>query len=46
MEEWLEKPKFSMTGFTAKRVSETKLAKHIQTETLKMWVEGKSKQKL
>ena len=25
--EWLEKPKFSMTGFTAKRVSETKLAK-------------------
>jgi len=40
--EWLEKPKFSMTGFTAKRVSETKLAKRIQTDTLKMWVEGKT----
>jgi len=40
--EWLEKPKFSMTGFTAKRVSETKLAKEVQTKTLKMWVEGKT----
>jgi DNA polymerase elongation subunit (family B) len=40
--EWLEKPKFSMTGFTAKRVSETKLAKRVQTNTLKMWVEGKT----
>ena len=39
---WLDKPKFTMTGFTAKRVSETKLAKNIQTEVLKMWVENKS----
>tara|TARA_A100001201_G_scaffold142351_1_gene140290 strand:- start:354 stop:1247 length:894 start_codon:yes stop_codon:yes gene_type:complete len=44
--EWLEKPKFSMTGFTAKRVSETKLAKQVQTHTLKMWVEGKSQQQI
>ena len=40
--EWLEKPKFSMTGFTAKRVSETKLAKEVQTNALKMWVEQKT----
>ena len=38
---WLDKPKFTMTGFTAKRVSETKLAKEIQTTVLKMWVEEK-----
>ena len=44
--EWLEKPKFSMTGFTAKRVSETKLAKEVQTRTLKMWVEGKTQQQI
>tara|TARA_R100000995_G_C3471718_1_gene118689 strand:+ start:547 stop:1428 length:882 start_codon:yes stop_codon:yes gene_type:complete len=36
--EWLDKPKFTMTGFTAKRVSETKLAKSVQTEVLTMWV--------
>ena len=40
--EWLDKQKFSMTGFTAKRVSETKLAKEVQTNALKMWVEQKS----
>lgn len=40
--EWLKEPKFTMTGFTAKRVSETKLAKEVQTNTLKMWVENKS----
>lgn len=40
--EWLDEPKFTMTGFTAKRVSETKLAKEVQTNTLKMWVENKS----
>ena len=31
-----------MTGFTAKRVSETKLAKEVQTSVLQMWVENKS----
>lgn len=36
--EWLDKPKFTMTGFTAKRVSETKLSKSVQTDVLKMWV--------
>ena len=35
---WLDEPKFTMTGFTAKRVSETKLAKDVQTTVLKMWV--------
>ena len=39
---YLDKPKFTMTGFTAKRVSETKLAKETQTDVLKMWVENKS----
>ena len=36
--EWLDEPEFIMTGFTAKRVSETKLAKGVQTDVLKMWV--------
>ena len=40
--EWLNEPKFTMTGFTAKRVSETQLAKDVQTNTLKMWVENKT----
>ena len=35
---WLDEPKFTMTGFTAKRVSETGLAKEVQTNVLKMWV--------
>ena len=36
--EWLDKPKFTMTGFTAKRVSETPFAKEIQLSILKKWV--------
>ena len=40
--DYLSKPKFTMTGFTAKRVSETKLAKEVQTTVLKMWVAQKS----
>lgn len=36
---YLDEPKFTMTGFTAKRVSETKLAKWFQTELLKMWAQ-------
>jgi|TARA_R100000081_G_C4820463_1_gene179461 DNA polymerase elongation subunit (family B) len=39
---WLDKPKFTMTGFTAKRVSETTLSKGVQIDVLNMWVEGKS----
>ena len=35
---WLDEPKFIMTGFTAKRVSETPFSKGIQTHILKMWV--------
>ena len=35
---WLDKPKFSMTGFTAKRVSETKLAKEVQTDAFEVVV--------
>tara|TARA_R100000231_G_scaffold37181_1_gene32603 strand:- start:6001 stop:6885 length:885 start_codon:yes stop_codon:yes gene_type:complete len=36
--DWLEEAEFVMTGFTAKRVSETKLAKEVQTDVLKWWV--------
>ena len=38
---YLTTPKFTMTGFMAKRVSATKLEKEIQTTVLKMWVEEK-----
>ena len=41
---WLDKPKFTMTGFTAKRVSETKLAKEIQTQVLQMWVKENTRE--
>ena len=44
--EWLDEQKFTMTGFTAKRVSETKLAKDVQTTALKMWVQQKSKEEI
>ncbi len=39
---YLDEPKFTMTGFTAKRVSETKLAKEFQTTLLKMWANQKT----
>ena len=39
---WLDEPKFAMTGFSAKKISETKFAKGIQEEVLRMWVEQKS----
>ena len=39
---WLDEPKFAMTGFSAKKISETKFAKGIQQEVLRMWVEQKS----
>ena len=35
---YLEEPEFVMTGFTAKRLSITKLAKETQMSILKMWV--------
>jgi len=34
----LKEPEFIMTGFTAKRVSETQVAKSVQITALKMWV--------
>lgn len=43
---FLQKPKFTLTGFTAKRVSETKLAKQVQTDALKMWVSQKSQREI
>jgi hypothetical protein len=38
---FLDDKEFMMTGFTAKRVSETKLAKEVQIAVLNMWVENK-----
>tara|TARA_R100000734_G_C3317490_1_gene110684 strand:- start:927 stop:1802 length:876 start_codon:yes stop_codon:yes gene_type:complete len=43
---FLDEPKFTMTGFTAKRVSETPLSKRIQTDVLKMWVEGNTEDEI
>jgi DNA polymerase elongation subunit (family B) len=34
----LEEPEFTMTGFTAKRISETPLAKGVQIKVLEMWL--------
>jgi len=39
---FLDEKEFTMTGFTAKRVSITKLAKETQLKVLHMWVENKS----
>ena len=40
----LDEKEFVMTGFTAKRVSETPLSKDVQITTLKKWIEGESKE--
>jgi DNA-directed RNA polymerase subunit RPC12/RpoP len=42
----LDEPEFVMTGFAAKRVAITQLAKDIQLTVLKMWVEQKSEQEI
>lgn len=44
--DFLDEEEFTMTGFTAKRVSLTKLAKEVQLAVLNMWVEGKSEEDL
>tara|TARA_R110002051_G_scaffold2304_1_gene12180 strand:+ start:1017 stop:1910 length:894 start_codon:yes stop_codon:yes gene_type:complete len=43
---YLDEPKFTMTGFVAKRVSATKLEKEVQTTVLKMWVAEKSMEEI
>ena len=42
---FLDEPEFVMTGFTAKRMSITKLAKEVQLKILIMWVNGDSQEK-
>ena len=42
--EFLDEEEFVMTGFTAKRVSNTQLAKYVQLTVLNMWVENKSEE--
>ena len=44
--EWLDEPKFAMTGYTAKRVSETKMAKEVQTKVLQMWANQEPMEKI
>tara|TARA_R110000824_G_scaffold30099_2_gene99344 strand:- start:2235 stop:3176 length:942 start_codon:yes stop_codon:yes gene_type:complete len=43
---WLEEPKFTLTGFTSKRISEAVMAKEVQTVALNMWVSGKSEKEI
>ena len=43
---YLDNPEFVMTGFTAKRISQTNLAKEIQLTILRMWVNGDSESKI
>ena len=43
---FLDEPEFVMTGFTAKRVSQTQLAKDVQLNVLNMWVEGKTEEEV
>ena len=42
----LDEDEFVMTGFTAKRISETKLAKDVQIEVLNMWVNSVEKEEI
>lgn len=44
--EWLDEPEFTMTGFTAKRVSETQFAKQAQMDVLKRWVNAESREEI
>ncbi len=44
--EFLDEEEFVMTGFTAKRVSETPLDKEVQITVLNMWVEEKSEEEI
>jgi len=43
---FLDEKEFVMTGFTAKRLSETKLAKDTQLAVLNMWVENNTEQEI
>lgn len=43
---FLDEKEFVMTGFTAKRISETALAKDVQIKVLNMWVMNKSKEEI
>jgi len=44
--DFLESKEFVMTGFTAKRISETALAKEVQIKVLKMWVLNNSEEEI
>ena len=43
---FLDEKEFVMTGFTAKRLSETKLTKDTQLAVLNMWVENNTEQEI
>tara|TARA_R100000995_G_scaffold1763_1_gene1159 strand:- start:7308 stop:8216 length:909 start_codon:yes stop_codon:yes gene_type:complete len=44
--DFLDNKEFVMTGFTAKRISETALAKEVQIKVLKMWVMNNSEEEI
>lgn len=44
--EYLEEDEFVLTGFSAKRVAQTKLAKETQMKVLKMWVNAETEENI
>ena len=43
---YLDEPQFIVTGFTMKRISETKLEKEVQSTVIKMWVNESPKKEI
>jgi DNA polymerase elongation subunit (family B) len=44
--EWLTTPEFVVTGFSMKRITETKLGREVQESVLKMWASEKSEREI
>jgi len=44
--EWLAEPEFVVTGFSMKRITETKLGREVQETVLKMWANEKTEQEI
>jgi hypothetical protein len=43
---YLDEPQFIVTGFTMKRISETKLEKEVQSTVIKMWINNTPKDEI
>ena len=44
--EWLAEPEFVVTGFSMKKITETAMAKEVQSTLLKMWAEEKTESEI